>query len=754
MLELNKVLKFLDYFSIITVGSNKVPNHLWKEQQTKKLSKEVFIKHYSNATSTNFGLVTGFEDLEVIDVDLKVFSTTKEKVDFWEELISLLKESIFDFEEKFVIYKTKSAGYHILYKSKRVEGNLKLSSLKGHKEAVIETRGVGGYVFAYPDNKVSKKSYFDIEYISDDDRENLMRVCKSFNYVEPVKEIIEPKIKKKFTQEGLSPWDDFNNQNSVWDVVSDEFTVIKDTPKRIFIKRHGATSAHSGYIYKDDNLMFLHSTGTIYPHETQLSPYASFTYKYHNGNFSESAKDLYEQGFGERLVNTQKPPNPPEDRVVLNKDDLVFPIDIFPKNIQNYILECNQTLDSSVDYLGCSLLWLISLCVGNSMTIEVKRGWKEIATVWIAVVGKAGIGKTPSIDNIIFPLKKINNREIKKYIKKHDEFAEYSSLSAKEKKEVPEVDKPRKTQFIANDITLEALVDLHQESDNAVGVFKDELAGWFKDMNKYKQGSDVEFWLSTWSGDSVNLNRITRAGSFVDKPLIPVLGGIQPSIFSTFYTDENKDNGFMDRMLMTFPDLEVELYNENEMSYEAIQWYSDNIISFFEKMRNSRIQRDAEGVIDPHVLSWDEESKEEWKRIFNKITELQNSPDENEYLKSMLPKQKTYIPRFAMLIHVFNCHMENQMDKIAKISKDSILKAERLSDYFINMAKKVKVDAQEVSQIKESSKAGKGLNNFEKYKEIIKGNPDANVSKISEILGVSRTTIYKYKKELETKNEK
>ena len=46
MLELNKVLKFLDYFSIITVGSNKVPNHSWKEQQTEKLSKEVFTKHY------------------------------------------------------------------------------------------------------------------------------------------------------------------------------------------------------------------------------------------------------------------------------------------------------------------------------------------------------------------------------------------------------------------------------------------------------------------------------------------------------------------------------------------------------------------------------------------------------------------------------------------------------------------------------------------------------------------------------------
>ena len=58
---------------------------------------------------------------------------------------------------------------------------------------------------------------------------------------------------------------------------------------------------HSGIIYKSENLLWLFSTGTIYPHEKQISPYVAFTYKYHNGDFSVSAKDLYNQGFGDRL---------------------------------------------------------------------------------------------------------------------------------------------------------------------------------------------------------------------------------------------------------------------------------------------------------------------------------------------------------------------------------------------------------------------------------------------------------------------
>ena len=132
--------------------------------------------------------------------------------------------------------------------------------------------------------------------------------------------------------------------------------------------------------------------------------------------------------------------------------------------------------------MGVSLVWAISVIIGNSVKVEVKKGWIEPCSVWIAAVGKAGLGKTPSINNIIYPLQRINSREIKEFIKKNAEYQEYMALSKKEKAQVEEVPKPKKKQFIANDITLEALVDLHQDSDNSVGVFKDELAGWFKEM--------------------------------------------------------------------------------------------------------------------------------------------------------------------------------------------------------------------------------------------------------------------------------
>ena len=754
MIEATKAIKFLDYFSLLTVGKTKVPNFAWTQQQTDKLSENDFIKRYNYAggsfkkngeerpATTNIGLITGFDFLEVIDIDLKVFSTAKEKLDFWNEYLGFLKDNILDFAEKFVIYKTKNDGYHILYKSKRIQNNLKLAKLKGHKQAVIETRGQFGYVIAYPQNKVSKNSYFDVKFISDEDREILITFSKSYNYLEPEKEIkVVPKqVQNIYKDSDVKVWDDFNNKTNIWDVISSDFKIIANHNKKYIIKRHNSDSAHSGYIFKDNDIMFLYSTGTIYPHEKGLSAFACYTFKNHNGDYAAATLDLYDKGFGSRRVLKETEPS---ERILLVENDLQFPIDIFTKPIQSYIIDCANTLNMSIDYMGCSLMWLMSLSIGNSMKIEVKKGWVEIATLWIAVVGKAGIGKTPSISKTIFPLEKLNNIEISNYIKEFQKWEAYDKLTKKEKEEYPDMVKPIKKQFIANDITLEALIDLHQENDNAVGVFKDELAGWFKDMNKYKAGSDLEFWLSSWSGKSVNLNRMTRAGSFVANPLIPILGGIQPSIFNSFYTNENKDNGFMDRMLLSYPDLKVEDYNDNEMDYNTIQWYNDTIIYFFEKIKHEIIQKDEFGKIVPVTLTFDDEAKKEWVRIFNEITKNQNSETENEYMKSMLPKQKSYIPRFSLLIHIFNGIGLPQYD-FSKVSKESVLKAEKLSKYFIAMAKKIKIDSIENLEIKKVLKNNDAKSNREKFTILYKANPKLNKNEVAEQLGVSVQTIYKY----------
>jgi len=743
--EIGKCKLLLDSgLSLITVKSDKIPNIPWKKYQSEIISKSDFEAAYNLSNTVGVGICTGFNGLEVIDIDLKVFSTLKEQQDFWTEYIQLLKDHILDFETKFVIYRTINGGYHILYRCEKIGGNQKIAKVKGHTEAVIETRGVGGYVFVY-ENKISKKSYTEIQEISELDREALFGISRYYNYVEEVDKIIPDKIEKEYVSE-VSPWQDYNQKTSILDLLADDFEIVKNISDKYIIRRNGATSPHSGYVYKNSGCMYLFSTGTIFPNEKLISPFSAYTIKHHSGNYSEAAKELYKKGFGSRII---KPVAKLQIEPQVNYKDLEFPLEVFPKEIQNYMIQCRDTLDSSIDYMGCSYLWLVSVIIGNSVKIQVKPGWVEPATMWMTIVGKAGIGKTPSISNVVFPIQKANNREIKKFVKEYDKYNEFMELDKKDRQNTEQIKRPRKTQFIADDITLEALVDLHEENKNAVGVFKDELAGWIKDMNKYRAGSDLEFWLSTWSAKSVSLNRKTAKSAFVPHPLIPVLGGIQPGIFDSFYNDENKDNGFIDRMLLCYPDLMVEEYNDNELSYDTINWYNDYIIAFYSDVKSKVVQLDVDDEIKPIIAIMDAEAKVEWKRIFNKITAQQNDDDENEYMKSMLPKQKSYIPRFALLfncMHVFDKSADISNFKV--INKAAILAAEKLSDYFIRMAKKIKITSNEVSDIKNMMRITASLPKNKQFMAMYELNPNLNRSEVAEKLGVSRKTVQSWVKEL------
>jgi predicted DNA binding protein len=712
------------------ISEGKKPLILWKEYQTKKIEKAELEKLESK--TKGYGIITGFYGVECIDVDLKVFPSVQEGKKFWTEFVSFISDHIDDFSRKFVIYKTINSGYHIIYRCEKVEGNRKLATLKGHSQALIETRGNGGYIYIY-DNQISDLSYEQITEITIEERDTLMSLCKYFHYEEA---IVETKPKEADFS-GLTPWDDYNHRNRVIDLVQGEFSAIKHLSDRIVLRKVDSKDALHGFIYKDTGLCFLFTTATIYPHETPLSPFAIYAWKYFGGNFSEAAKELYKEGYGERKIKKVE-----IERIEIPKEELIFPIEVFPEALQSYILLNQKTLNHSIDYMGSSLLWLIALCIGNACKVEVKTGWRESVNIWIGLIGKAGLGKTPSINAIIFPISKKNSFEIKHYQNEYKKYKEYDKLSTKEKKDVEEVKEPVRKQLIVNDVTIEALADLHEENEVGIAVFKDELNGWIKDMNKYKPGSDLEFWLSCWSNQQAILTRKTAKSSFIQSPLIPVLGGIQPGIFSQISTLENKDNGFLDRLLVCYPEKEIEHYNRNSIDQEVLDWYEAFMSQFYDQMRKNILQLNKFGDIESRIIKFDSEAEVEWERIFNNITDMQNSDDTSEYVKSMLSKQKAYIPRFALIM---NCIWAFETGvNFDWVTKDSLLKAEKLSNYFIAMSKKIKLNSLESTELSELVRSLKSEPIEKKIQAIQDAIPDFNRSELAELLNVSRTTIYKH----------
>ena len=736
-MDLNTINKLLAAgYNVMPINADKTPMQGWKKYQQEKI---ISLDEFRNQ-SEHYALICGFNDVEVIDVDLKVLPSKKERDDFAKDLFTMIKDNIDDFDKRFVVKRTINNGYHVIYRADNIEGNLKLAKTTSSNEAIIETRGLGGYVVMYAD--VVHLDYSDIQKITEEERDIIIGICRAFNDSQEEKIQVDFQTQKKYNDGSLTPWEDYNRRTSIFDVIGDEFKVVKDTGKKIMIRRHGAKSPHSGYIFKDSGCMYLFSTGTRYEAQKLITPFVAYAVKHYSGDFSRAASHLYSQGFGDR----KKPVYPREIKPKQRKPKtkIEFPISVFPKELADYMTECERTLSTSIDYMGCAFLWAASLSIGNALCVEVKKGWREISTIWIAIVGEAGVGKSPAIQKIIFPLERINGEERKRYVKAKKEYDQYIALPKQEKEKVVEVEEPVRNQFIVDDVTIEALINLHAQQKQGVGIFKDELAGWFKDMNKYKEGSDKEQWLSSWSGRGISVDRITRQSDYIAKPILPVLGGIQPTILSGFYTVENRENGFLDRMLFSYPDLNITKYNEDEISEQLISYHSDWMIMFYQELRKIVVHNDF-GEIEPIVVYFDKEAKKEWIRIFNKLSDLHNSDETNEFIKSMIPKQKSYIPRFALIINTIHA-MHNGND-LGSISKESMLSAEKLSDYFIAMNEKMIASNLDNSEIKRIMKDSGG-NIIKKLTAIMKETPNFNKTQVAKELNISRKTLYNYINEI------
>ena len=734
-------------YSLIVAGEDKLPCHSWKQLMTKAWTVDELEKNIDNPKAFRYGYPTGFNDILVIDIDLKVLPMEL-RAPFFDEFIAFVRDNVDGFDKKVAVHKTMNYGYHLTYRTKLMLGNEKiavpvLSGIKtnGKMQALIESRGTGGYAMLY-DECANALDYIAIQYLSDEEHNTLLAICKMYDERVEEQEVEQPKKEKAI---GVSPWQDYNQRHTVFDVVGDEFKVIRNLASKTVIKRHGATSVHSGYVFKDSGCMYLFSTGTAYPNEKLLSPFSLFAYKYHNGNMSTAAKELYASGYGDRVKLEPPVVLTNEPKAIIERSE--FPLDVYPLSIRNYITECNRTLGHSVDYMGSGLLWMLSVIIGNSQKVKVKNGWTECVVIWIAVVGRAGVGKTPAINSIISPLVDVNSREIREYRKLKEKYEAYEKLNKDEKANAVEVRKPNRGQFIVNDVTIEALVELHDENPNAVGVFKDELAGWIKDMNKYRAGGDLEFWLSSFSNSPAYTTRKTVRDNYIHSPIIPVLGGIQPAVLNQVFTDEYRDNGFSDRLLLCYPDTQVERWNENELNDELLQWYSDYILSLYGHIR-SEIRMNEDGDIVSNFIRFSKEAKVELARIMNKITDRQNSEDETEATKTILPKQKTYLPRFAILLHVLDCY-DNGVDFNCEIERQTILNAERLVDYFICMAEKVMQDGQAYSKLKASANDKIVKTDADKFAMMYAANPKLNKVEAAGILKVSRQQIYNWIKQID-----
>ena len=284
--------QYNDYgLAVLPVKADKSPaSATWKDGIAPEQFKDAY----------GIGIVCGQKsgNLEVLDFD-NHFGDAKKRIKDFSEQCEVVK--------KLVLVQTKSGGYHLIYRCPEIGGNKKLASKPRKKDnrfvpdAVIETRGEGGYIVGVPtpDYKLLKGSLSDIPKITVEQRCELMQVAKSFN------EWVD--IQREYVEQEERPGDKYNQTQGAIEDMKIELRQAGWVHIRNHLwRRPDKKDGISATVGKVAPNVFYVFSSNAYPFEDLkgYTPFQVVGLLRYGGDFKAFAEDLAKQ-YGTKNVKTE-----------------------------------------------------------------------------------------------------------------------------------------------------------------------------------------------------------------------------------------------------------------------------------------------------------------------------------------------------------------------------------------------------------------------------------------------------------------
>jgi hypothetical protein len=259
-------------------------------------------------------------------------------------------------------------------------------------------------------------------------------------------------------------------------------------------------------------------------------------------------------------------------------------------------------------------------------------------------------------------------------------------MSKKERREAGENEQlpppPRWQQRYTNDTTPEALAEMLQHNPAGIGIYRDELAGWFKSFDRYAKGAEQEQMLSLWSLSPLVVNRKSGEPVNVHRPFVPVGGTIQPAVIEGIGKDGRSENGFTDRLLFAWPeDQEKPLRTNAEMPESLAQQYAEGITALL------NIGFEDQQAHTPHLVRFTTEAGERFLRYSNETIKESCDNTEDSRLKSLYTKFDIHAPRLALILQMLWHAFEGNTR--ATVELETMERAIKTAGYFLKQSKRV-----------------------------------------------------------------
>lgn len=233
-----------------------------------------------------------------------------------------------------------------------------------------------------------------------------------------------------------------------------------------------------------------------------------------------------------------------------------LPLEVFPQRVQEIIFNLAAYENFNIEYSASIVLSAVAAAIGNACQIQIKGNWKTSPSIYMMLVGRPGLGKTPPLSFLYRPIHEQDDRMFEQYLQECDEY-ERAIAAAGKNKEADDLllKKPQLVTTVISDFTPEALMHVHQHNLRGVAVEVDEILALFNSVKRYNSKNNlIEDLLSTYSGRPLKSVRKSEARPIlIRQPCINVIGSVQTNLLSEVFRNEYKANGLLDRFLFVYP---------------------------------------------------------------------------------------------------------------------------------------------------------------------------------------------------------
>lgn len=392
-----------------------------------------------------------------------------------------------------------------------------------------------------------------------------------------------------------------------------------------------------------------------------------------------------------------------ESSEILPLPDVLLPVprldaQIIPEPLRLWLTDIADRMQCPLEFPVIAALTAIGSIIGKEVCVKPKECdvWLECPNLWGAVVGDPGVMKSPAVSEAMQFIREIEKREDESFRDKNPERAYELASKEAEKKAIKQqleqryrpkksrsqsdaevVDKagnieelrkrfieleaqiePKPKRLTTSDATVEKLGELLNENPRGLLNNRDELAGFFANMDKPGREGDRAFYLECWNGlGRAKVDRIGRGSLNFEHNTLAIFGTIQPTIITPFLGvvgSPKDDDGLIQRFQLTvYPDMPTDFVYTDRIPAgvdEARRIFNTLYKMKAEDVGARRLVDEAGGFT---YLGFDSDAQVFFKKWCTELEyELRGTSFVSNALKSHLAKYRGLMPSMALVFHL------------------------------------------------------------------------------------------------------